>query len=70
MQKNSDVTLALIEVTETAERVLGSRLAAQEWLTRPAVALDHKCPIDLLNDAPGIQSVKDLLTRIEHGVYS
>ena len=68
--KNLDAALALMEVTEIAERVLGSRLAAGQWLTRPAIALDHERPVDLLTSTAGIQAVKDLLTRMEHGVYS
>lgn len=68
--KHSDAALALMEVTENAEKVLGSRLAAEQWLIKPAVALDRVRPIDLLTSAPGIEAVKDLLTRIEHGVYS
>ncbi len=68
--KHSDAALALMEVTEAAERVLGSRLAAEQWLTRPAIALDRERPIDLLTSTIGIQAVKDLLTRMEHGVYS
>ena len=68
--KHSDAALALMEVTEAAERVLGSRLAAEQWLTRPAIALDRERPIDLLTSTTGIQAVKDLLTRMEHGVYS
>jgi putative toxin-antitoxin system antitoxin component (TIGR02293 family) len=68
--KHSEAELALMEVTEAAEKVLGSRLAAEQWLTRPAIALDRERPIDLLTSTTGIQAVKDLLTRMEHGVYS
>jgi predicted nucleotidyltransferase len=32
--------MALIEVTDTAQRVLGSRELAEEWLMKPALALD------------------------------
>jgi putative toxin-antitoxin system antitoxin component (TIGR02293 family) len=68
--RHSDATLALIEVTAMAERVLGSRELAENWLQEPALALDGKNPLELISSTPGIEAVKDLLTRIEYGVYA
>jgi len=68
--QHSDAALALIEVTSMAEQALGSKELAEEWLSKPALALDGERPIDLLTSAPGIEAVKDLLTRIEYGVYA
>jgi putative toxin-antitoxin system antitoxin component (TIGR02293 family) len=53
-----------------ATDVLGSREAAEQWLARPAMALDRRQPIELLGTAAGIQLVEDLLGRIEYGVYT
>jgi putative toxin-antitoxin system antitoxin component (TIGR02293 family) len=68
--RHSDAAMALIEVTDTAQRVLGNRQLAEEWLTKPALALDGMRPLDLISTTPGIEAVKDLLTRMEYGVYA
>jgi putative toxin-antitoxin system antitoxin component (TIGR02293 family) len=68
--RHSDAAMALIEVTEMANRVLGSRELAENWLTQPALALDGQRPLDLISSTPGIEAVKDLLTRMEYGVYA
>lgn len=69
-ERHSDAALALMEITELAESVLGSRGLAEEWLAKPALALDGQRPLDMLTTAPGIAAVKDLLNRIEYGVYA
>ena len=68
--RHSDAAMALIEVTDMAERVLGTRELAEHWLTQSALALDGRRPLDLITSAPGIETVKDLLTRMEYGVYA
>ena len=60
---------SLEEVYEMARRVLGTNELAEHWLTHAAPALDGRRPFDLLVTAAGIQAVKDLLTRMEFGVY-
>ncbi|WP_198674588.1 antitoxin Xre/MbcA/ParS toxin-binding domain-containing protein [Rhodoferax ferrireducens] len=57
-------------MTAIAMRVLGTRELAEHWLAQPALALDCQKPEDLLTTAAGIRTVKDLLTRIEYGVYT
>lgn len=68
--RHSDAAMALIEITTLAERVLGTLDLAERWLEAPAIALDGKRPLDLLTSAPGIEAVKDLLIRMEYGVYA
>lgn len=68
--RHSDAAMALIDVTDMAHRVLGARDLAERWLAEPALALDGQCPLDLLTTTPGIEAVKDLLTRMEYGVYA
>jgi putative toxin-antitoxin system antitoxin component (TIGR02293 family) len=68
--RHSDAAMALIEITDMAQRVLGQRELAETWLNHPAIALDGQKPLDMLSSAPGIESVKDLLTRLEYGVYA
>jgi putative toxin-antitoxin system antitoxin component (TIGR02293 family) len=68
--QHSNAAIALMEVTEQATRVLGSREAAEKWLSQKAVALEDEKPMNLLCSAPGIEAIKELLTRIEYGVYA
>ena len=68
--RHSDAALALLEVTDIAVRVLGNRKLAEQWLKEPSLALDGGAPLDLISTAPGIETVKDLLTRMEYGVYA
>lgn len=68
--RHSDAAIALIEVTDLAEHMLGTRSLAERWLAQPAIALNECCPIDLISTTPGIEAIKELLTRMEHGVYA
>ncbi len=68
--RHSDAALALLEVTDIAQRVLGNRKLAEQWLKEPSLALDGRLPLDLISTTPGIETVKDLLTRMEYGVYA
>jgi putative toxin-antitoxin system antitoxin component (TIGR02293 family) len=58
------------EILAQATRVFGSQAEAEQWLGRPAIALDHRKPIDLLTTHPGARLVAQYLTRIEYGVYT
>ncbi|TPG37950.1 DUF2384 domain-containing protein [Roseomonas nepalensis] len=58
------------EVLTQAAGVFGSREAAAEWLTRPAMALDQRRPVDLLGMEGGRKQVELLLIRLEYGVYT
>ena len=69
-RSHSDAAFALLEVTASANRVFGNPQAAQQWLLKPATALNGQRPLDLLTTSPGIGAVKDLLGRIEYGVYA
>ncbi len=66
----SDRSLRLASVTEQAIEVLGSREAAERWLAAPAIGLDRRRPIDLLQSSEGTELVRTLLTRMDYGVYT
>lgn len=68
--QHSNAAMALMEITAQATRTLGSREAAERWLSQKALALEGEKPLDLLGSAPGIEAVKDLLSRMEYGVYA
>jgi putative toxin-antitoxin system antitoxin component (TIGR02293 family) len=56
--------------TSGAIDVLGSKDAAEHWLAAPAIGLDQRQPIDLLQSSEGAELVKTLLTRMDYGVYA
>jgi len=66
----SDRALRLATVTSQAIDVLGSQDAAERWLSSPAIGLDRRRPIDLLQSSEGTELVKTLLTRMDYGVYA
>jgi putative toxin-antitoxin system antitoxin component (TIGR02293 family) len=66
----SDRLLRLAGITEHAIDVLGSQQEAERWLLRPALGLDQRRPIDLLQSSEGTELVKALLTRMDYGVYA
>lgn len=63
-------TFKFAEVVAKATVVLGSREAAVQWLTVPAIGLAQQKPMDLLATPTGTQLVEELLERIEYGVYA
>jgi putative toxin-antitoxin system antitoxin component (TIGR02293 family) len=62
-------TLHLV-MRDAVELFEGDRDKAQRWLKRPVRALEHQCPIDLLDTEAGIRMVRDLIGQLEHGVYA
>jgi putative toxin-antitoxin system antitoxin component (TIGR02293 family) len=58
------------EVLAKATDVFGSQDKAEAWMTQPAMALDRKTPLELLDTAAGQEMVDDLLTRLDYGVYT
>ncbi|HEX6441895.1 MAG TPA: antitoxin Xre/MbcA/ParS toxin-binding domain-containing protein [Stellaceae bacterium] len=58
------------EILAKATEVLGSQEEAEDWLKRPAMALDQRRPLDLLATPAGTKLVEDLLGRIQYGVYT
>ena len=58
------------KIVALAAQVLGSQDAAESWLARPAMGLDHSRPIDLMQTEMGSQIVEDFLHRMEYCVYN
>ncbi|MEE2953349.1 MAG: antitoxin Xre/MbcA/ParS toxin-binding domain-containing protein [Pseudomonadota bacterium] len=57
------------EILGKATEVFGTQAAAEDWLKRPALALDQRTPLELLSTPAGTKLVEDHLTRLEYGVY-
>ncbi len=66
----SDRTLRLVAVISQAIEVFGSQEAAERWLASPAMGLDQRKPIDLLQSSEGTELVRTLLSRMAYGVYA
>ena len=66
----SDRALRLVAATSQAIAVFGTQEAAERWLASPAIGLDQRKPIDLLQSSEGTELVKTLLSRMEYGVYA
>lgn len=58
------------EILTQAESVFGSQRDGMKWLNEPSFGLGGKRPIDLLSTSAGSEVVKDLLTKLEYGVYA
>ncbi len=53
-----------------AEEIFGSHEKAALWFEKPNPNLNGNSPLKLLSSKSGTEQVTDILTRIEHGVYS
>jgi putative toxin-antitoxin system antitoxin component (TIGR02293 family) len=60
---------ALVDVTTRAIEVLGTREKALHWLKTPVRSLGDRTSLSLLGSPDGITGVKDVLGRIEHGIW-
>ncbi len=60
----------MAEILAKAEEVLGTREEAEQWLSRPAMGLDSRRPIDLMASPQGADLVKTLLDQMDYGVYA
>lgn len=80
IQRKSDTDLLnvypteqILEIAEVISRgieVLGSLDGCTKWLHSELRVLNYKTPIDYLDTTFGIKLIKDILGRIEQGVYS
>jgi putative toxin-antitoxin system antitoxin component (TIGR02293 family) len=57
-------------VRKLAGQVFGSKAEAKRWLRTPAMALNQRCPAELLETDKGAAAVIDLLTRLEYCVFT
>lgn len=58
------------ELLDHVSRILGDEETARYWLHTPKKALGGRIPMDVVCDFEGLESVRNLLGRIEHGVFS
>jgi len=58
------------DVQQLATSVFGSSIKALRWLNKPNRSLSGERPVSRLNTTEGIDQIKNILIRIEYGVYS
>lgn len=71
LEKN--YSILLFELTDLflyGQEVFDSKENFSKWLNLPNTALGGMEPLELLEVPGGISKVKDIIGRIEHGVYS
>ena len=57
------------EILSQAADVLGTTAAADAWMTRKAIGLDRKMPLEMMMTPEGCLALRDYLVRMEYGVY-
>ena len=65
-----EVLVRLLEIRTLAERVFGDGEKAEAWLARSNSALSGQKPLDLLKDELGTAVVREMLERIDHGIFA
>jgi putative toxin-antitoxin system antitoxin component (TIGR02293 family) len=60
----------IVPVVAHAVAVFGDEHKASHWLSTPLPMFENHAPSELLNSDEGIQRVEEILTRIEHNVFS
>jgi putative toxin-antitoxin system antitoxin component (TIGR02293 family) len=66
----SDKIMNLADIISYGFEVFEDRSRFKAWLQLPNRALGGKKPFDLLHTSFGREEVRDLLGRIDHGIYS
>lgn len=64
-------TRRIAEIYEAAIELFdGDRDAARLWLTSPAYGLGNARPVEFAQSEPGAREVRDLIGRLNDGVFS
>jgi len=62
--------IRIVEIKTLADRVFGDERKAGAWLGRPNSALSGQRPLDLLQDELGAAVIREMLERIDHGIFA
>lgn len=66
----SDRLMRLLTIMNQAIETLGSQEAAERWILVPALSLDQRKAVDLLQTIEGTEAVSTLLGRMNQCVYT
>jgi len=59
-----------LEIKTLADRIFGDENKAEAWLQRPNRSLSGQRPYDLLKDDLGTAVVREMLERIDNGIFA
>lgn len=62
--------IRMLEIKALADRVFGDEQKAETWLQPSNASLSGQKPADLLGDELGTAVVRELLERIDHGIFA
>jgi len=65
-----EVLVRLLDIRTLSERIFGDEEKAEAWLTRSNSSLSGQRPLDLLKDELGTAVVREMLERIDHGIFA
>jgi putative toxin-antitoxin system antitoxin component (TIGR02293 family) len=66
----SDRMVRLQKILNEVSDVFDDPESCQNWLTTPVAALAGRTPLSMLDTDAGIEGVRTMLIRIEHGIFS
>lgn len=66
----SEKTVALMDIYRYGYEVFEDRDKFNKWIQTSNRALGDRIPLDVMDTIFGLDEVKNIITRIEHGVYS
>ena len=66
----SDKIFRIRRLFDLAVEVFENQIDAKKWFKTPQQALDNKTPFEFSDTQLGAEEVRNLLLRIEHGVFS
>ena len=67
---DSEYLVRAIDIKTLADRIFDDEGKAEAWLQRPNPSLSGQRPADLLKDELGTAVVRELLERIDHGIFA
>jgi hypothetical protein len=70
LRESDQGLIRTLEIKTLADRVFGDEEKADAWLGRPNASLSGQKPADLLKDELGAAVVRELLERIDHGIFA
>jgi hypothetical protein len=67
---SDEYLVRVIDIKVLADRIFGDEGKAEAWLERPNSGLSGQRPVELLKDELGAAVVREMLERIDHGIFA
>lgn len=62
--------LRIQAIAECVELFEKDKVAAERWMSQPVRGLSYQNPRDLLESETGIEQLRLLIGRLEHGIFT